>query len=93
MKMEKFKKHWSDNPYRTIIEICEVRAMRGIPVVDTLKDLAKGVVGYREGKATSRIEEALGFVIKNFKGQYKLKNYLVQGTIINEMKKELKDEK
>lgn len=77
-------KQWLENPYRTIIEFCENKAMNGDRVIDTLKDLQKLVTKTENEVAKKRIEE-ITEAVKLFPA-HMVKNYLVQGGIIEQLK-------
>jgi hypothetical protein len=79
--------NWLDNPYRTIIQFCEMKVVRGYTVIESLKEL-KGLNNSRNPAAQKLFDVATKFVKAD--KAYKIRNYLIQGAIIESMKKELK---
>jgi len=82
---------WLDNPYRTIIEYCEVFAMHGGKVMTALEDLERRIKTSSNEVAAARIDKSIKFVKENYGAELKLKNYLIQGGIVENMKQNLKD--
>lgn len=82
--------NWLDNPFRTIIEYCELKVMRGGKVMECLEEL-EILTGDTPNKVVKdRLKRAIDYVVENHSPLYKISNYIVQAGIIEDLKVNLK---
>jgi hypothetical protein len=77
------------NRYKTIIDFCESRVMKGGTVIESLEDL---VVAFKNrGVKNELVEKGLDTATRLVKADktHKIKNYLIQGFIVETMRREL----
>jgi len=85
---------WLDNPFRTIIEYAQMKAMRGMTVIDAFKELQTMMKDApAENKvAEERIEKAIKYVEDKFGILMEDEDLNVQASIITALKIGLKED-
>ena len=80
---------WLNTPYRTIIEFCEMKVVRGYTVIESLKELK--VAFKNSGRKNEVVEKGFVTAMKFVRADkaHTIRNSLIQGVIIESMKKEL----